>query len=134
MSMNPEHMNQGLIEDVLLIGRSKKCGVSFPGNPAVSNMHCKIWREYKESSSKTGPFTVFIQDLSTNGTYLFTNRIEKNSKEALCDDAEITLHAPSDRTNIISYKFVLTKKVCASNPCCCLAVLCLNPALSLATV
>ncbi|KAJ1901759.1 serine/threonine protein kinase [Kickxella alabastrina] len=65
------------------IGRHKRCDVQI-NNPHISNHHCLIYRVESENA-------VYIEDTSTNGTFLNKERMERNIPVRLHDGDEIQL-------------------------------------------
>ncbi|KAJ2747214.1 serine/threonine protein kinase [Coemansia sp. BCRC 34301] len=78
-----------------LIGRHKACDVRINNNH-VSNRHCLIYRVengHADSSASDDPddghYRVYLEDTSTNGTYVNKERIDKNATIKLKDGDEI---------------------------------------------
>ncbi|KAJ2030767.1 serine/threonine protein kinase [Coemansia sp. RSA 922] len=77
-----------------LIGRHKACDVRI-NNQHISNRHCLIYRvedvqsESCNDESKDGHYRVYLEDTSTNGTYVNKVRVDKNATVELHDGDEI---------------------------------------------
>ncbi|KAI9501901.1 kinase-like domain-containing protein, partial [Coemansia spiralis] len=73
------------------IGRHKSCDIRIQ-NPHISNRHCLIYRvESEYLGSSQGGSRVYLEDTSTNGTYVNGKRVGKNASIELCDGDEIQL-------------------------------------------
>ncbi|KAJ3447069.1 protein diaphanous [Anaeramoeba flamelloides] len=114
ISLNPKHPNADLINQKNFIGRHHKCLISF-SSMELSNIHFQIWlkpppkiNSSNLSSSESKPM-VFIQDLSTNGTFLNGKLVGKNNVKRLKNGDEITLVSPhydtSKESKTIAYMF-----------------------------
>ncbi|GER31258.1 armadillo repeat kinesin 2 [Striga asiatica] len=81
-------MNMLLTSDKHCIGRLVDDARFQIIAPAVSALHCKIYRRIGSGDIKQGSdncFSVFLKDCSTNGTYLNWEKLTKSSSEAkLC--------------------------------------------------
>ena len=51
--------------DTYVIGRSVDCDIMLPGQPGVSNAHCRVYCDYSQARLR-----VFIEDCSTFGTFV----------------------------------------------------------------
>ncbi|KAJ2782273.1 serine/threonine protein kinase [Coemansia linderi] len=74
-----------------LIGRHKACDVRI-NNHHISNRHCLIYRVedgQSDSSGDDGHYRVYLEDTSTNGTYVNKVRVDKNTTVELHDGDEI---------------------------------------------
>lgn len=64
-------------------------------NPKISNVHCKIWREYDPNDPEPEfTATVMLEDCSSNGTYLNGERLGKGVIRFLEGGDEISLGNP----------------------------------------
>ncbi|KAJ6239555.1 protein diaphanous [Anaeramoeba flamelloides] len=114
MSLNAKHPNADLINQKNFIGRHHKCLISF-SSMELSNIHFQIWLMPPQKTNSTNPNSseskpmVFIQDLSTNGTYLNGKLIGKKKQKRLKNGDEITLLTPhydnSEDSKTIGYVF-----------------------------
>ncbi|KAK9695576.1 serine/threonine protein kinase [Basidiobolus ranarum] len=65
-----------------LLGRHKECDIIF-NHPQISNRHCLIFKENRVDT-QTGPVDcIFIEDLSTNGTYVNGKKIGRNQRRQI---------------------------------------------------
>lgn len=91
-SLNKNFPSLPLIEDEYTFGRGSKSSVIFNSKeiqaskyyPAYSSTHFKIVRDVAKKC-------VFIQDLSSNGTFINGEKIGKNKKHVLESNTEIAL-------------------------------------------
>ncbi|KAJ2729104.1 serine/threonine protein kinase [Coemansia sp. D1744] len=75
------------------IGRHKSCDIRIQ-NLHISNRHCLIYRvesEGSDSEAQTGSSKVYLEDTSTNGTYVNGERVGRNASVELQDGDEIQL-------------------------------------------
>jgi class 3 adenylate cyclase len=86
VSRNSEHPNVDVVLSSVVFGRNADCTVRFPTNKAISGKHCRLFRESASNSSK-----VWLEDLSTNGTFLNGEKIGKGNKVIINSGAEFTL-------------------------------------------
>ncbi|EPZ32775.1 Forkhead-associated (FHA) domain-containing protein [Rozella allomycis CSF55] len=77
-----------LMKDEYLMGRSSQCEIRFK-QVEVSGKHCKIFRVMRPGSETE--FDVFIEDMSTNGTFVNGERIAKNTFHRLNHLDEVSL-------------------------------------------
>ncbi|KAJ2851375.1 serine/threonine protein kinase [Coemansia brasiliensis] len=76
-----------------VIGRHRLCDIRIQ-NPHISNRHCVIYRIESEDSdvdANTGSGRVYLEDTSTNGTYVGGQRVTRNASIELRDGDEIQL-------------------------------------------
>ncbi|KAJ1866169.1 serine/threonine protein kinase [Coemansia sp. RSA 989] len=76
-----------------VIGRHRLCDIRIQ-NPHISNRHCVIYRIESEGSdvdTTTGSGRVYLEDTSTNGTYVGGQRVTRNASIELRDGDEIQL-------------------------------------------
>jgi serine/threonine-protein kinase Chk2 len=69
-------------------------------SPHVSNLHCRLLRVPPEDSDQAGQF--FLQDNSSNGTWLNGRRLEKGTKNQLHSGDELSLVQNSCNRNKLS--------------------------------
>jgi len=91
--------NSNLSEDGYVIGRNATCTISIP-DKRLSGAHCQVTRD-KENGQ------VFVEDLSTNGTWLNEDKIGKNIKKPLKNgDTIYLLHKSKVSENdVLGYVF-----------------------------
>jgi len=76
-------------------------------DPGVSGKHCRI---FKEDNNGGSPI-VFIEDISTNGTYVDGEKIGKGNKLLLHNGAEISLlNTKNKNSEILAYIFQITSE------------------------
>ncbi|KAI8326519.1 kinase-like protein, partial [Martensiomyces pterosporus] len=100
------------------IGRHKSCDIRIQ-NPHISNHHCLIYRvesepmldeEDEDSNRRMGAGSrVYLEDTSTNGTFVNGKRVEKNASVELHDGDEIQLvrYQPSKGMSYFSDRFYI---------------------------
>ncbi|KAJ6242299.1 inverted formin-2 [Anaeramoeba flamelloides] len=106
-SLNFEHPNAELINQQEMLGRNSKCVVQF-ASMEISNIHTRIWLQPPKPDSNNltnSKPVVYIQDVSTNGTYLNGKIIGKNKTQKLRDGDQVTLVNPKYDENTIAYLF-----------------------------
>jgi len=87
ISLNPIYPSIELCQDSVIMGRSvATCQVSF-NSPIVSGKHCKIYRD----PTTTTRNIVFVDDTSTNGTYINNEVIGKGAKILIENGCEIAI-------------------------------------------
>ena len=72
------------------VGRNSNTDLAIP-KPVVSGKHCEIW--FSEG-------TAFIEDTSTNGTFLNEAKIGKRKKKILISGSKITIAKAHKKLNI----------------------------------
>jgi class 3 adenylate cyclase len=82
VSRNPENPNVDLVANEVIFGRNKDCQVCFKDNKAISGKHCRIFREKG---------LTYLEDLSTNGTWVNGEKIGKGSKIVINSATEFVL-------------------------------------------
>lgn len=96
-----------LIEDDHCIGRCVEDRFQI-NSISISANHCKISRERETrtdgKADSSTPFTVFLRDTSTNGTYINWVKLRKNSKARLVHGDIVSFVSPPLGDN--SYAFV----------------------------
>eukprot|EP01112_Ceratiomyxa_fruticulosa_P018514 TRINITY_DN5928_c1_g1_i1.p1 TRINITY_DN5928_c1_g1~~TRINITY_DN5928_c1_g1_i1.p1 ORF type:complete len:765 (-),score=184.83 TRINITY_DN5928_c1_g1_i1:534-2828(-) len=96
-----------IMENEIVFGRNKDCNAVFT-DKKVSSKHCKVFRANNkgEVCGDIEDYKVFIDDLSSNGTWLNLKKIGKNTPTPLVHGDEISLIAPNNNsTASISYIF-----------------------------
>ncbi|KAF2074480.1 hypothetical protein CYY_004225 [Polysphondylium violaceum] len=87
ISLNPIYPSIELCQDSVIMGRSvATCQVTF-NSPIVSGKHCKIYRDPTTTSRNI----VFVDDTSTNGTYINNEVIGKGAKILIENGCEIAI-------------------------------------------
>jgi serine/threonine-protein kinase Chk2 len=99
---------QELVKDEYLFGRGEECDYCFETNGGRSNPHflafSKIhFRLYRErDKSAPSKYVVFVQDKSSNGTFVGGERIGKNKTRVLNSDDEIALSLKKNKAFIFN--------------------------------
>jgi len=93
VSTNPDYSNLNVIEEVVTFGRREGCTVRLASN-VVSNLHCKLWREvlHKDDAAEEEELeeVVYLEDFSTNGTFLGETLIGKGNKVEVPSRSEVS--------------------------------------------
>jgi serine/threonine-protein kinase Chk2 len=98
LSINKLFPSINLNENEYSLGRGKKCSISLVSKEiqasryyaAYSSIHFKIIRDTVKNY-------VYIQDLSSNGTFVNGEKIGKNKRRVLDNNAEIALASKTNR-------------------------------------
>ena len=101
LSINKLFPSLNLTESEYSLGRGDKCSVSLASTTfreskyflAYSSTHLKIVRDLTKNH-------VYIQDLSSNGTFVNGEKIGKNKKRVLENNAEIALASKAHRVYV----------------------------------
>eukprot|EP01133_Synstelium_polycarpum_P016778 gene16778-19951_t len=98
VSLNPLHPSIEIKQNSVIFGRTTAvCQVLF-NTPTVSGRHCKVYRDPTVSKMNI----VFLEDTSTNGTFVNNELIGKGSKILINNGCEISI-IPKKGTERISY-------------------------------
>ena len=73
-------------------------------NTAISNTHFRLWREPTKLGGHGWVF--FIEDTSTNGTFLNKERLRKRSQHLLHNDTDVSILDPAKVAGAVTYRFV----------------------------
>jgi serine/threonine-protein kinase Chk2 len=101
LSINKLFPSVNLLENEYSLGRGKKCDIALDSKDiqaskyylAYSSTHFKIIRDPIKNY-------VYIQDLSSNGTYVNGEKIGKNKRHVLDNNAEIALASKAHRVYV----------------------------------
>ena len=91
------------------IGRSKKNKFQFESSLFVSNQHCSIYCKINEADPQQS-LEAWIEDTSTNGTFINRTKLVKNVPRQLHQNDEILLMDPTNRdrsSEISDHTFLL---------------------------
>lgn len=96
--MHKFFVTMDLSENEYTFGRGKNCSVPFETDemktskyfPTYSSLHFKIIRDPKQN-------IVYLQDFSTNGTFVNGEKVGKNNQHVLENNAEIALASKTHR-------------------------------------
>eukprot|EP01117_Protostelium_nocturnum_P013865 TRINITY_DN5217_c1_g1_i3.p1 TRINITY_DN5217_c1_g1~~TRINITY_DN5217_c1_g1_i3.p1 ORF type:complete len:653 (+),score=336.08 TRINITY_DN5217_c1_g1_i3:150-2108(+) len=83
-SLNPRwnHVNMDAKTNQIVFGREPDCSVSFPQDKLISSKHCKIFRDSN---------IYFVEDLSSNGTFINGDKVGKGNRRVIHDGDELSL-------------------------------------------
>lgn len=101
LSINKYFPSVNLTDDEYSVGRARKCSIPLDSKEiqaskyylAYSSTHFKIVRD-------TVKKYVYIQDLSSNGTYVNGDKIGKNKRHVLSNNSEIALASKTNRVYV----------------------------------
>ncbi|XP_041458030.1 E3 ubiquitin-protein ligase CHFR-like [Lytechinus variegatus] len=84
--------------DVFSVGRAKACDLSMPDNKFISGRHCNLSRKNN---------TIWLEDTSTNGTWLNGVKIGKGQKQRLFhrDEIAVVLQEGKEGARDIVYRY-----------------------------
>lgn len=85
VSLNPDYPSVDLNETEVLLGRQSSCNIQI-AEMSISGRHCRVTREVCEGSK-----VYFVEDLSSNGTFLNGEKIGQGKKMVIQPGAELTL-------------------------------------------
>eukprot|EP01112_Ceratiomyxa_fruticulosa_P014128 TRINITY_DN4022_c0_g2_i1.p1 TRINITY_DN4022_c0_g2~~TRINITY_DN4022_c0_g2_i1.p1 ORF type:complete len:433 (-),score=61.73 TRINITY_DN4022_c0_g2_i1:41-1339(-) len=88
ISLNPSFPNIELSNHEYVFGRQSICDVQYT-DLNISGKHCRVFLEGGNDGGNS--HIAFIQDLSTNGTYVNGIKLGKNNRMLLTNRTEITL-------------------------------------------
>eukprot|EP01118_Nematostelium_gracile_P013043 TRINITY_DN4871_c0_g1_i1.p1 TRINITY_DN4871_c0_g1~~TRINITY_DN4871_c0_g1_i1.p1 ORF type:complete len:513 (-),score=103.21 TRINITY_DN4871_c0_g1_i1:1072-2610(-) len=90
-----------LVNDEILIGRRKDCLVTFD-DLRISGKHCRIFRSFSESQTDSpNAFDIYIEDLSSNGTFLNGKKLGKGNRGLVKTGDEISLVAKRNANDCV---------------------------------
>ncbi|XP_071481856.1 E3 ubiquitin-protein ligase CHFR-like isoform X2 [Diadema antillarum] len=98
-------------KDSFSIGRGRVCDLSMPDNKVISGNHCRLYKQGQND-------TVWLEDTSTNGTWLNGVKVGKGQKQRLCHGDEIALvfqKGDKAQDNIV-YRFEDIEKLDQTQP------------------
>ena len=101
LSINQLFPSINLIDDEYSLGRGKTCSIFLSSNElqtskyflAYSSVHLKIIRDRTKNY-------VYVEDLSSNGTYINGEKIGKGNRHVLANNAEIALASKAHRVYV----------------------------------
>ncbi|KAJ3147877.1 hypothetical protein HK101_002191 [Irineochytrium annulatum] len=81
-----------------LIGRSKECDIVLSNQQQLSKRHCLVFRETKNENGAVVE-QIFVEDLSTNGTYVNNVRVANGKRVELKngDSLKLALYDPKKK-------------------------------------
>jgi serine/threonine-protein kinase Chk2 len=96
--------SQALVEKIVTFGRKSDCTVRFT-EQAISTLHARLYVD-EEASGKSKETVVFLEDLSSNGTFVNKSKIGKGKRVRLNNGDEITFHTASQKDGGAKVGFV----------------------------
>lgn len=93
--------------DVHTIGRNHRCSIVVDDN-RVSGYHCRIYRRWVQTPIlRTGVLKVYVEDTSSNGTFLNKVKLGKRERRELENGDEVALvSARRDATRRTAFSFI----------------------------
>ena len=108
VSTHPNYPNFDVFDNEVVFGRRDDADIRI-ADPAVSSTHCRIWRDVKENEDEEEDPThphhrdVWIEDLSTNGTFIKEQKIGKGNSVKVVTGSEIVLIPRGKNRQKVSY-------------------------------
>ena len=87
-------------EEGVTVGRTVE-GQGLGAKGAVSGRHCRVWREAVGAAQQ-----VYVEDTSTNGTFVDGARLRRGVRHMLASGAEVALLDPRKAVDAVVYRFV----------------------------
>ncbi|KAI9324423.1 kinase-like domain-containing protein [Zopfochytrium polystomum] len=113
------NLGKGAAGSGYLCGRHRECDIVI-NNQQLSKRHCLIFKasqrsEFGGTDGEGGH--VYIEDMSTNGTYVNGEKIQKNKRHRLFDGDEIQLarYDPKKSSNSFHDQYILTDALGSGN-------------------
>lgn len=94
ISLNNKYDNYRLRSEVTSIGRNPQCEITI-NEVSVSSLHCKIVRDQEELAQ--GRQTIWLEDKSTNGTYISKKKKIGKGKRALIQHGSEIIVVPGGK-------------------------------------
>mmetsp|Transcript_23801 Transcript_23801/g.71400 ORF Transcript_23801/g.71400 Transcript_23801/m.71400 type:complete len:495 (+) Transcript_23801:178-1662(+) len=79
--------------DTYTIGRNRKCDVII-NDSRVSGCHCRIYRALEDRLGSSSRLTVYLEDTSSNGTFLNKTKLKRRERRPLLTGDELTFLSP----------------------------------------
>lgn len=79
--------------DAYTIGRNRKCDVVIDDS-RVSGCHCRIYRGWEQRPGLTSQLMVYLEDTSSNGTFLNKSKLKRRERRHLSTGDELTFLSP----------------------------------------
>ncbi|KAJ1459989.1 kinase-like domain-containing protein [Pelagophyceae sp. CCMP2097] len=92
-------------QDVYTVGRHGKCDIVVD-EKRVSGQHCRVYREWEARAGVAKRLVVYVEDTSSNGTFLNQEKLAKRSRRALKQGDELSLLLPKLGEKKTAYVFV----------------------------
>ena len=100
--------------DAYTIGRNRKCDVII-NDSRVSGCHCRIYRGWEDRPGLASRLMVYLEDTSSNGTFLNKSKLKRRERRPLSTGDELTFLSPKiSEAQLTSYMYVdlSDKKTC----------------------
>mmetsp|Transcript_5021 Transcript_5021/g.15222 ORF Transcript_5021/g.15222 Transcript_5021/m.15222 type:complete len:414 (+) Transcript_5021:320-1561(+) len=92
--------------DAYTIGRNRKCDVII-NDSRVSGCHCRIYRSWEERPGLSSRLMVYLEDTSSNGTFLNKSKLKRRERRPLSTGDELTFLSPKiSEAHLTSYMYV----------------------------
>lgn len=79
--------------DTYTIGRNRKCDVVIDDS-RVSGCHCRIYRGWEQRPGLSSQLMVYLEDTSSNGTFLNKSKLKRRERRHLSTGDELTFLSP----------------------------------------
>ena len=83
-----------LTEKEYLLGRNETANIVLAGVKSISGNHLKLFRDSN---------VTFIQDLSTNGTFVDGKKLVKNKTQIIKSGSKIVIYKPPKKDKLTGY-------------------------------
>jgi len=107
LSLNPKYPNVDIVTEEVKFGRRADCQVKLGDNLSISGCHCRLFRaDAPEEDRRRGIMkAVYLEDLSTNGTFVQGKKIGKGNVVRLNPGTEFDLIPPGGSREKIGFLF-----------------------------
>lgn len=79
--------------DIYTVGRNQKNDVVID-DTRVSGCHCRIYRSWEKRPGLSSRLLAYIEDMSSNGTFLNKNKLRRRERRRLTSGDELTFLSP----------------------------------------
>ena len=91
VSTQPSYPNVDIVKNEVLFGRRDDVDVIVKDG-AISSTHCRLWREAKtDDEDQPSVGNVYLEDLSTNGTFIKDVRVGKGNTVPITSGTEVCI-------------------------------------------
>jgi hypothetical protein len=73
----------------------------------ISSKHCKLYVIKNDSNTNNPEYQVWVEDTSSNGTYINKKLIGKNKKQILCLNDTLSIYIPKSSENHKEISYIL---------------------------
>lgn len=92
--------------DAYTIGRNRKCDVII-NDSRVSGCHCRIYRGWEKRPGLSSRLMVYLEDTSSNGTFLNKSKLKRRERRPLSTGDELTFLSPKiSEAHLTAYVYV----------------------------